>query len=188
MRKYTFLALFFLLSLSAVAQKYRTAVGVRIGRDNFGASIQQKVMERSTVEGIFSAGSNEVLGTVLLEKHFPILGKGFNYYLGGGGHVGKLKDFGTLYGADAIIGTELKLPLFPLLLSLDLKPSFHANHPDEWFDVGGGFTLRYLLVKEKKEKRGLRGIFGGGQDEDKGKKKKKGNQKEEPRKGGLFGF
>ena len=188
MKKVTILILFTLFSLTSSAQKYRTAVGARLGRDNFGVSIQQKVMEKSTLEGIFSAGSDQVLGTVLLERHFPILGKGFNYYLGGGAHIGTLKNFGTLYGGDLILGTELKMPIFPLLISLDLQPAIHANHPDKWFDVGGGFTLRYIIVKEKKENRGLRGIFGGNQDDDRKKKSKKNKKEEPPRKENIFGL
>lgn len=188
MKKITILFLFTLFNLTVSAQKYRTAVGARLGKENFGLSIQQKVMERNTLEGIFSAGSDQVVGTLLFERHFPILGKGFNYYLGGGAHVGKLKNEGTLYGGDLILGTELKVPIFPLVISLDVQPAIHANHPQKWFDVGGGFTLRYILIKEKKENRGLRGIFGGNQDDSRNKKSRKNKKEEAPRKGNIFGW
>jgi hypothetical protein len=185
MQKYSLVFLFLLLSLSVSAQKYRTAIGARIGRDNFGVSLQQKILERSTLEGIFAVGSRDVTGTALFERHFPLLGKSFNYYLGAGAHVGSLKDHGAFFGGDVILGTELKLPLFPLLLSFDVKPAMHVNHED-WFDFASGFTLRYILVKEKKEKKRF-GIFGGGRD-DKDRDRKKNKRKNEPEKKGWFGW
>jgi hypothetical protein len=84
-----------------------------------------------------------------------------------------------------ILGTELKLPIFPLLLSFDIKPALHVNHED-WFDFASGFTLRYILVKEKKEKKRF-GIFGGGRD-DKDRDRKKNKRKNEPEKKGWFGW
>lgn len=186
MRKLTFSLFLCLLASGAWAQKYRTAAGLRIQKEGFGLSVQQKIMERTTLEGILGFSNREVSGTLLVEKHFPFLGKGFNYYLGGGAHVGNLKNNGAFFGGDAIIGTEMKLPLFPLVLSLDLKPAVHVNHED-WFNIGGGFTIRYILVKEKKEKKKLFGIFGGGDDDDddrdrkKNKKKNTGKDNDKPR-------
>jgi len=183
MKKYSILFLLLLLtSLSVSAQKYRTTVGARFGRNDFGVALQQKVLEEVTLEGIFAAGNREADATLLIEKHFPLLGKGFNYYLGAGAHVGSLKDYGAFYGADVILGSELKLPIFPLVLSLDLKPAIHASHSD-WFTIDGGFTLRYILVKEKVEKKRF-GIFGGGKDNDRNRKKK--NNKNEAPKRRIF--
>jgi hypothetical protein len=202
MKKYLLVFLLFLMSLAAWAQKYRTAVGARIDRNDFGITLQQKVLERNTVEGIFAVGSREVSGTALFERHFPFLGRGFNYYLGAGAHVGTLKDHGAFYGGDVILGTELKLPIFPLLFSFDIKPAVHVGHED-WFDFASGFSLRYILVKEKKEKKrfgifggrdeeergrkGRPGIFGGGRDqEDRDRKKDKRNKERQKR--GWFGL
>ncbi len=184
MKKYYLGLAFILLGFNASAQKYRTAAGIRIGRDDFGGSIQQKIMEKSTLEGIFAAGNREVSGTVLLERHFPILGKGLNYYIGAGAHIGNLKDSGTFYGGDGIVGLEMKVPILPVLLSLDFKPAIHANHED-WSSFSGGFSVRYILVKEKKEKKRF-GIFGGGDSDDKPRKKK--DTKNDPPKKGIFGF
>jgi hypothetical protein len=168
MKKYSLVFLFLLVSLAAPAQKYRTAAGVRFGGDVFGLSVQQKILEKSTLEGIFAVGSRDASGTVLFEQHFPFLGKAFNYYLGAGAHLGQLKDHGTFFGGDVILGTELKLPLFPLVLSFDIKPAVHVNHED-WFDFASGFTLRYILVKEKKEKKKFN-LFGGKQEDSREKK------------------
>ena len=96
-----------MLAGSAVqAQKYRTALGVRASRNQVGLTAQQLILPKSTVELIASVGSDEYSGTALLEQHFPILGKGFNYYMGAGAHIGNKKDFGTFYGGDLIAGLE----------------------------------------------------------------------------------
>lgn len=182
------LFLLFLTCFSAVAQKYRTNVGARIGRNDFGISLQQKILEEVTLQGIAGLGTRETDFTFLVEKHFPLLGKAFNYYLGAGAHVGSLKDYGGFYGADVILGTELKMPLFPLVLSLDIKPAIHANHSD-WFAFDGGFTIRYILVKEKVEKKRF-GIFGGGNRDDDRRDRNRRNRKgknEEPKRR-LFEF
>jgi hypothetical protein len=142
---------------SVQAQKYITAAGVRISKQQLGLTVQQRVLPKSTIELIGSVGSNEYSGTALFERHYPIITKGLNYYLGAGAHVGKIKDRGGFYGGDVILGAEMKLPFLPLTLSADLKPAFHAHHTD-WFTFGGGFSVRYILIKEKKKKKS-KGIF-----------------------------
>jgi hypothetical protein len=136
------------------AQKYRTAAGIRLGGDQFGATVQQRVAEKSTLEGIALVGSREYSGTLLYQRHFPILGKRFNYYLGGGGHVGNLKDHGVFTGVDAIVGVEYKINGLPLLLSADVKPALHINHED-WVNLATGISIRYVILPEKKEKKKL---------------------------------
>ncbi|WP_048922233.1 hypothetical protein [Rufibacter radiotolerans] len=150
MKKLFLLVLGFSLlgTLPALAQRYKTAAGVRIGSDDFGLTLQQKILEKTTLEGLVTAAPREVAVTVLGEQHFPMLGQRLNYYLGGGVHAGHLKDYGTIYGFDAITGIEYKLNGLPLLLSADLKPAFHIKH-ENWFNLGGAFSIRYVLVKEK---------------------------------------
>ncbi len=167
------------------AQKYRTAAGIRFQQDNFGITLQQKLFKNTTLEGIGAFGGDEVSVTGLIEKHFPVIGPGFNLYFGGGGHVGALKDRGAFFGGDLIVGTELKVPILPLVLALDLKPAFHVNH-DDWGSVNGGFSMRYILVKDKKEKKKLFGIFERREDNDNRSRRKK---KQEPeKKKGLKGI
>ncbi|WP_181307234.1 hypothetical protein [Rufibacter sp. XAAS-G3-1] len=165
------LCLSFLSCLPALAQRYKTAAGLRIGNDEFGGTIQQKILEKTTIEGILTAAPREVVGTVLAEQHFPMLGQRFNYYLGGGVHAGHLKDYGAIYGVDAIVGLEYKVNGLPFLLSADLKPAIHLRH-EEWFNMGGAFSIRYVIIKEKPPTPGqiIKGIFS---PSDKKKKKKK---------------
>lgn len=142
------LGLSLLSAAPAAAQRYKTAAGVRIGGDEFGLTVQQKILERTTLEGLVMAAPRQVTVTALAEQHFPMLGQRFNYYVGGGLHAGHLKDYGAIYGLDAIGGIEYKVNGLPFLFSADLKPAFHIKH-EEWFNLGGAFSIRYVLVKEK---------------------------------------
>ncbi len=141
-----------LLSTGAHAQKYSTAVGLRAGNGHYGVTAKQRIFRSLAAEGILSAGRQEVIGTLMLQKHFPILGRGLNMYLGGGAHVGGLKDFGPVMGVDAIIGLEMKIPFLPLVASVDFKPAYHILHED-WFDANTAVSVRYIIGKDKKKQR-----------------------------------
>lgn len=159
------------ISVVSQAQKYRTAAGVRIESDRFGVTLQQKLHERGTLEAIATVGSRDYSVTGLYERHYPLLGKRFNYYLGAGAHIGNLKDRGVFTGGDVILGVEYKVNGLPFLLSADVKPAFHINH-DDWIQLSSGISVRYVLIKEKKEKKSLWPF--GKQDD---KKRKKQNDK-----------
>ncbi|MFT2010815.1 hypothetical protein ACMA1I_19225 [Pontibacter sp. 13R65] len=163
------------------AQVYRTAAGVRLDGDRFGLSVQQRVFEKSTIEGIFAVGSRDVSATALYEWHRPILGRRLNYYLGAGGHIGNLKDRGAFTGLDAILGLEYKVNGLPILISTDIKPAFHINHED-WVALSTGISIRYVILAEKKKKKTL---WPFGRKEEDTKNKKKNNQKEEEKPGVL---
>lgn len=166
MKKYSLLVLMIWgVYATTYGQKYRTAVGPRIESDMFGVSIQQKIQERSTLEGIASVGAREFSGTLLYEWHRPLLGERFNYYIGAGGHIGRLKDHGVFTGGDVILGIEYKVNGLPFLLSADIKPAFHINHED-WIDLSSGVSIRYVIVKGKPKKRSI-WPFGRGQDDKK---------------------
>lgn len=186
----TFTGLLTLLALGASAQKYRTAAGLRVGRDNFGVTVQQKILERTTLEGIGLVGTREVSATLLAEQHFGLLGKSLNYYLGAGAHVGIQKNDGGFGGVDAIAGVEYKIAFVPVVLSLDVKPSVEISS-DDWFRFPAALSVRYILVKDKKEGF-LNGVFGDGDDRDdrrrqreRDQKKRDRNKKDSPRRG-LF--
>ncbi|WP_276498559.1 hypothetical protein [Pontibacter litorisediminis] len=168
------------LSVAAQAQKYRTAAGVRLESDRFGVSVQQKLHEKGTLEGIVQVGSREYSGTVLYEWHRPILGKRFNYYLGAGGHIGNLKDSGVYTGVDGILGIEYKVNGLPFLLSADVKPAVHINH-DDWVHLSSGVSIRYVIVKEKKEKKRLWPFGKQNDDDDRRKKNRKQEEPQQPR-------
>lgn len=169
------------LALPTQAQKYRTAAGLRLSKNNYGLTVQQKILDKTTLEGLALVGSREVSATVLAERHFGILGPSLNYYFGAGGHLGNNKDTGGFGGLDALAGVEYKIAFTSFVLSLDFKPTVEFNS-DDWARFPTAFSVRYIFVKEKNT--GLfEGLFGG----DKDKKKEKSKPKNTPRRG-LFDF
>ena len=159
------LALFCFLGLAlaahpAPAQKYRTAVGLRLGKSNTGLSIQQKIADRFTLEGLALAAPREYSGTVLAERHFGILGPSLNYYLGAGGHWGRNQDTGPFGGLDFIVGAEYKIALTRFVLSFDLKPTLEfSSGNSDWSRFPSAFSVRYVFLKDKKKEGLFRGIF-----------------------------
>lgn len=170
-----------LLAPAAQAQKYRTAVGARLGAGNYGLTVQQKILDKVTLEGLGIVGTREVSGTVLAERHFPILGPSLNYYVGAGGHLGNHKDDGAFGGFDGIIGAEYKIAFVPIVISFDFKPSVEFSSAD-WARFPTAFSVRYVLVKEKKTGF-LNGILGDGKDKPAKKKREKTTERR-----GLFDF
>ncbi|RSK31061.1 hypothetical protein [Hymenobacter metallilatus] len=163
------------LAPAAQAQKYHTAAGLRLGKNNYGLTVQQKIFNKTTLEGLGLVGSREVSATLLAERHFGILGPSLNYYLGAGGHLGRNKDTGGFGGFDALAGVEYKVAFIPLVLSLDVKPTVEINSAD-WARFPTAFSIRYVLIKDKSSV--FDGLFGDG-------KKKKAKPRSGPRKG-LF--
>lgn len=165
----------------AQAQKYHTAAGLRLGKNNYGLTVQQKIFEKTTLEGLALVGSREVSATVLAERHFGILGPSLNYYFGAGGHLGRNKDTGGFGGFDALAGVEYKVAFVPLVLSLDFKPTVEINS-DDWARFPTAFSVRYVIIKDKSSI--FDGLFGGD-------KKKKSKTKSKSKNGsgrGLFDF
>lgn len=137
------------LALPAAAQKYRTAAGFRSTGGDYGITIQQLVLPKTTLEGMAVFAPRERSATLLAERHFGILGPSLNYYLGAGAHVGNHRDDGTFWGFDAVVGAEYKIAFLPVVLSLDFKPTVEFNSAD-WNRFPTAFSVRYIFIKQKK--------------------------------------
>lgn len=174
-----------LLSLGwqqATAQKYITAAGLRLGKENFGVTVQQRIYSKGTLEGIGIIRNREASVTVLAEHHFGLLGRSLNYYAGAGAHLGVEKNHGGFGGVDGILGLEYKVAFLPIDLSLDVKPSVEIGHSEDWFRLPTAFSIRYVFIKEKNTGLFDR-VFG---DDDKKKRKRKKEKNSSKR--GLFDF
>ena len=136
------------LARPAAAQKYDTALGVRLGGGSYGLTLQQRLASRLTLEGIAGLGQREYSGTVLAEYHFGILGPSLNYYFGAGGHLGHNKDTGNFSGLDALVGVEYKVAFLPIALSFDFKPTLEFAG-DDYARFPTAFSIRYVLIKRK---------------------------------------
>ena len=158
--RYTWLFLLVFCSvLSGYAQRYNTAVGARIDRSMLGITVKQRVFKTVTVEGILAGNSDAMVGTALLEKHYPIMGRGLNAYMGGGLHLGEAEQGGTLFGPDMILGVEFKLPFMPLTVAGDLKPSYHIRTVSREesnisrINFSTALSVRYVIGKETRQDR-----------------------------------
>lgn len=150
--------LFSLLCLSllgaapaAHAQKYRTAVGLRLARPDLGLTITQRLAERTTLEMLGSAANNDLTLAVLGRQHTGILGHALNLYAGIGPHFGNTQQRGNYVGGTLVLGVEWKLPIFPIVVAYDWMPAISSGNREKRFNNSTGISLRYVLFKEKKE-------------------------------------
>ncbi|MEM9921912.1 MAG: hypothetical protein AAF990_27655 [Bacteroidota bacterium] len=138
-----------------LAQKYRTAAGIRLGTE-IGLTLQQHVKDKITLEGIFQTRikTKEIKLTVLGERHYKLLGKRMNFYLGAGVHKGWNTDteatFGDPAGVTGVGGIELTLNR--LNLSWDFQPAVNVVGGDRLFVSQSAVSLRYVFIKPKKKK------------------------------------
>ena len=171
-----FVLLFF--AAAAQAQSYKTAAGIRID-NGVQFTAQQYLFDQWTAEGILhsSIGSKNLGLTLLAEKHYKVLFRGLNIYLGAGGHYywqneplqNETEVRENVYGASFIGGAEISLGRFNL--AVDWKPELHLNESAETFGWNGAaVSVRYILAKREKKKISDWKIFGGGKDN--GKKDK----------------
>lgn len=191
--------IFFLFAFSAselVAQGYNTALGVRIGMtpyNGFGASLTQRLSNGLCAEAIYQSTDNRYVGNFIFKWHEPIipfLGRGWNYYVGLGGHYGgyhrDIDVFRTksnnFYGATGILGTEFTIGRFNL--ALDWMPAYSLvkaeTEPQIKHDVA--FSIRYVLFKAPKSKNimgKLEDIFKDGNGENGGKPSKNAKKEKE---------
>lgn len=173
MAKPLFSALLFLglyVPFQSSAQRHGTALGLRFGNSDLnrtlGVTLQQRLTERVTLEGIIQSDfSRNSSFSLLAERHRPIISKRFNYYFGGGLAFGNEESFvknsdtkeiihtygnGT-FGVDLVAGIELTLA--NAVISLDYKPNVNISGREEFYRGQVGISARSVLVKSKEQKR-----------------------------------
>lgn len=173
MNKSFFLPLIILcifLSGNVFSQRYGTAAGLRLGNSQlsrtFGLTVQQRIVDRVTVEGILQSDfSRNTTLSILGKKHSPIISKRFNYYYGGGIAFGNEESFvknnetmqidhtfgNSTVGVDLIAGIELTVA--NAVISLDYKPNINLAGRSEFYRGQVGISARTVLVKSKEQKR-----------------------------------
>lgn len=177
MKKITILISAILLSLPLLSQSYMTSAGLRFGTD-WGLTVQQRIAENFTVEGILQSSlqRNEVLLTGMIERHYPVVHKGLNFYVGGGVHKGWINEpptpehpngFDNPLGVTLVGGAELTLGR--LNISYDFKPAVNLQGGERTFYTQSGLSVRYVLISnrdikkyQKKQKKKKRKKEGGG--------------------------
>ena len=142
----------FMLSanMSAKAQSYENAIGVRLGSYN-GVNFKTFLHSNKALDLNLSFRNHNdfkrVFFTGLYEVHNPIGGApGLLWYYGGGGSIGsyKYRDFeGDLFlSADGVLGLDYKVEGAPLNLAIDWRPRLELT-PDTNFTTGDvGLAIR----------------------------------------------
>lgn len=169
-KTYTLISLLLLvfLSFEVEAQRYGSAVGVRMGSNDFsrtfGLSAQQRVFKHITLEGILQSDfRNNSTAHLLVEVHRPIISKRFNYYYGAGFSTGWEESFvkdkeskqilhtygNATSGVDIIAGVELTIA--NTVISIDYKPNFNLSGREEFVRGQVGISARMVLVKSKEQ-------------------------------------
>ncbi|MBI5916517.1 MAG: hypothetical protein HY842_14160 [Bacteroidetes bacterium] len=138
-------------------QSYLTSGGIRLGTD-WGLTLQQRVLEHVTVEGILQSSfqREEFMVTGLAERHYPVVFKGLNLYFGGGLHKGWNNQPANFenpdgvedpFGVTFIGGAELSLGR--INISYDYKPAVNLSGGDRTFYMQTGLSVRYVLISNK---------------------------------------
>ncbi len=156
------LLLAILFSTPAIAQRYKTAAGVRFD-NGFNLTVQQYITNGWTAEGILHTPfvSTKDFGFTLLgEKHYKILFRGINFYTGAGAHYywnqSSVREDNIVHnnvmGLSGIAGLEASLGR--INLAVDWKPELHMTgdqpHPFEWNSAS--VSLRYIIEKRERKK------------------------------------
>jgi len=164
------LLIFLSLPILASAQRYGTAVGIRLGNNDYGRTLgisaQQRILDKISLEGILQSDFNlNTTLSLLLEKHNPIISKRFNYYYGAGVSFGReastfkdevnkelVQTYGnSTLGVDLIGGVELTVA--NTVISLDYKPNVNISGRNEFYRGQVGISARIVLVKSKEQKK-----------------------------------
>lgn len=124
-RRYMALVLLLAMAVTASAQEYDWAVGVRVGGANGGLTLKRNLGNRGVEVGVALAADNSGRLQALYEWQKPVLANGIQLYYGLGAFVGAF-DFSSApqmgIGVEGVIGLEYKANGLPLAISLDYRP------------------------------------------------------------------
>jgi hypothetical protein len=125
---------------------YKMGLGVRLSSNaaavNNSITFKYFLNQQTAVEALLSFGDPVAVG-LLVEKHKPIFGNGFNWFYGGGGYVG----FGGTRnaGLQGVLGLDYKIPSIPFNLSLDWKPELNLAKEFSFEPAALGISARFTL-------------------------------------------
>lgn len=146
MKKTGFILLLFVIATSAHAQEYKNAIGVRFSSAdavvNHAVTFKHFFKEQVAVEALASFAKPYAIG-VLIEKYQPLTTTTFTWFWGAGAYVGFAE--GKNFGAQGILGLDLKIPQAPVNLSLDWKPELNLVK-DAFFESAAiGVSARFTF-------------------------------------------
>lgn len=161
MKKHLLATLLFLIisDLAHAQANYRTAVGLRLN-GGAGISVRHFINKEANLEGILYTRWGGVNLTGLYAFNIPVGEEpGFNFYMGGGGHIGiwnrdnnpwwdeqrRYNDSRLVIGVDGQIGLEYTFGNLPLNLSLDWKPALNLIGVSNFWASDMALSVRYAF-------------------------------------------
>ena len=183
-KNFAALLIFLLMSNIAYNQKYNTAIGFRFGND-LAVSLEQRIFDNYSLQlehqdAVFTDEKNTSL---IFKRHYGILGKRFNFTLGGGlGYHQELVYNDTNFGyasPAALFSVGGEFTIGRLNIIYDFMPGYQFGQevPGTRFYTYGGIGLRYVIwERPKKSKQVFEDIAFWKKDKNKKSKNKNGNK------------
>lgn len=147
--------------ITASAQDYKTAIGLRLSSSqaivNNSVSLKHFLNETTAIEGLLTFGDPLAISG-LVEIHKPVGASGIKWFYGGGAYVGFLKTYDpnkdrnetdVHFGAQGVIGLDYKFANIPLNLSLDWKPELNLVSDINFEPAAVGFTARFTFGNKR---------------------------------------
>ena len=147
-KQFLLIYLIAVISISANAQEYRTALGIRLGPNSAaispGFTIKHFLNETSALEGIVGI-SNGIGLCALYEWHRPIAAVDhLQWFVGAGGYAA-FKSSNSFIGAAGIVGLDYRFENIPLNLSLDWKPELNIISQVGFESSAVGLSARFIF-------------------------------------------
>ncbi len=133
---------------------YSTALGIKLYPS--AISVKHFTKNNTAMEGLGYISSDGFRLTGLYELHYP-LGPidRFQWYVGGGAHLGMWSDSwkrnnpdraaGIAIGVDGVLGLDYTIKGAPLNVSFDWQPSFNLIGYNYFEGGWGGLAIRYTF-------------------------------------------
>jgi hypothetical protein len=151
---FTFIGCFGLLSFTtqdAVAQNYKTALGLRIdagdGSTGVGFNAKHFFTRNSAIDGNLIFFDGDVIGLgAEYQYNAPVTGvKGLDWYLGVGPNF-LIGDHSTAVQIRPVAGLDLKVPGAPIDFAFDWRPMFTLNNDYDSVNAARfGISIRYAF-------------------------------------------
>lgn len=140
------LLLLFIIIASLNAQEYKNAIGLRFSSSdavvNHSLTFKHFFKERTAVEGLVSFVKPYAIG-VLIEQYQPLTTTTFTWFWGAGIYAGFADK--QNFGAQGILGLDLKIPQAPVNISLDWKPELNLVKEVFFEPASIGISARFTF-------------------------------------------
>lgn len=153
MKKTLSIIAFALISQLALAQNYKTAIGIKGGFPAYGSLNLKHDFGKAFGEFRLGGSGSSFMLQGLYEQNYD-LQDGIQWYYGAGASIGSWNGNGHQFNEkyysgfymslDGVLGLEYSIPDLPINVALDAGPSFVIT-PLTRLAFGGALAIRYIL-------------------------------------------